>query len=355
MKKYILLALPFGLFGAENLPYFVNDIHGYLPKNQADIGVELLKMNDTIDILKIKEDEFGGNLSETSIGDMNGVHLFGRYKFNETTLGSAKYQKATVSYGAGELNNQKLEFFARKNIFSKNFALDIGMVQNKGDDIKNQDIEMINSMIGRFVGSGGSIVCSSFGCDINYKDSVGDEQSVGATIEPYISTNNLKDNTMYLRAIKSINDDISTADTYITLSHTKINTFLDSSIHHEPNTTLRNELANKGIVPYKNLDRTEKKITLGLNYSAFVGKWAMDALYEYDYFLRDNDLGYINHNHKFELNIGYEIFKNTKFFVGGKILSNQFNGEIPYLYNKYTQTSFDHKYGWAKTGLIYSF
>lgn len=355
MKKQLLLALPLGLFGASGLPYFVNDVHGYLPKNQGDIGIEVLKMNDMVDILNIKESEFGGNLKETSIGDMNGVSIFGRYKLKDDLMGSGRYQKATVSYGAGELNNQKMELFARHNILSKNFALDIGMVQNKGDAIVNKDIDMINSMITRFVGSGGSIVCSSFGCDINYKDSTGDEQTLGATIEPYISTNNLKDNTVYLRAIKSISDEISTVDTYISYGYTKINTFLDSSIHYEPNTTLQNELRNKGIAPYKNLDRTEQKITLGINYSAFVGKWAMDALYEYDYFLRDSELGYINHNHKIDINIGYKIFPNIRFFVGGKIMSNQFNGEIPYLYNKYTQTSFDHKYGWAKTGLVYSF
>ena len=33
----------------------------------------------------------------------------------------------------------------------------------------------------------------------------------------------------------------------------------------------------------------------------------------------------------------------------------QFNSSLPYLYNKYTQTQFDKKYGFAKFGLAYKF
>ncbi|MNN81568.1 hypothetical protein D3C81_1984060 [compost metagenome] len=34
---------------------------------------------------------------------------------------------------------------------------------------------------------------------------------------------------------------------------------------------------------------------------------------------------------------------------------HQFNGVIPYLYNKYTKNKYDKKYGYAKVGFVYNF
>lgn len=370
MNKLLLLALPLGLFGASGLPYFVNDIHGYLPKNQGDIGIEVLKMNDVVDILNIKEDEFGGNLSETSIGDMNGLSIFGRYKLRDDLMIGAKYQKSDISFGLGELNNKKLETYLRKNLLSKNFAVDFGIIQNSANDISPKNLNLTDNrinditnatdvtIVANIPNNDGDYICSNlYSHCLSWTKSDGQIFKEGINSSSFkdaidskdinydVTTKNMKDNTLFIRAIKSVYNDIDTVDISLAYSQTKITTEVETNIYYK----------NEELNALQNLDRNENKITLGINYSAFVGKWAMDALYEYDYFLRDDDLGYINHNHKIDINIGYEIFKNVKFFVGGKIMSNQFNGEIPYLYNKYTQTSFDHKYGWAKTGLVYSF
>lgn len=370
MKRLIYLALPITLFGG-NLPYFVSDIHGYLPKNKVDIGIEMLKMNDTLDVLGLKESEFSGNtLSETSIGDMSGIEVFGRYKFDNGWMGSAKYQNTTISFGLGDVNNKKIEAFARKNLISKTFAVDIGYIQNKANDISAQNLELTDQRINDITAStdvkivpntqniNGDFLCNNlyshcltwtksngqtFIEGINsssFKDAINSKN-----IEYDVTTKNMQDDTVYIRAIKSMMDDLDTIDIYAGFYHSQIKSQIDTNIYYKGET----------LHSIQNLDRTEQKIALGVNYSAFVGKWAMDAGYEYNYFLRDARLDYINHNHKIEINIGYEIMKNLKFFVGGKAMTNQFNGEIPYLYNKYTQTSFDHKYGWAKTGLVYSF
>jgi hypothetical protein len=77
--------------------------------------------------------------------------------------------------------------------------------------------------------------------------------------------------------------------------------------------------------------------------------------YEYDKFDRDDELGYIDFNHVINIGFSKVITKNLLFFVNGKLLYRQFNGEIPYLYNQYTQTSYDHKYGYTQMGIMISF
>ncbi|MDD5716392.1 MAG: hypothetical protein PHW64_01195 [Sulfuricurvum sp.] len=353
MKKRFLLLAPFTLF-ANQLPYFVSDKHGYLPPNNLSLGITLLNMNDQIDLLNIKENEFSGTLSETAIGDMQGGEIFSRYRFNNDWMVAGRFQQSTISYGAGELTNYQSELYARKNIGSKTFALDVGMVHNEGDDIVTRDINQINSVVSRFIGTGGKFEGSNGAYDIVYNTSQA-QLRTSATITPFISSQNLEDNTLYLRAIKSFVAGNESIDTYLSWNYTAIKTLVDSSIHYESDATLQSELTKRGITPYKNLDRSEQKIAIGVNYSAFVGKFSLDAGYEYNYFIRDSGLDYINHNHKIELSIGYKATQNLNVFIGGKAMSNQFNGEIPYLYNQYTQTSFDHKYGWAKMGIIYNF
>jgi hypothetical protein len=71
--------------------------------------------------------------------------------------------------------------------------------------------------------------------------------------------------------------------------------------------------------------------------------------------LRINCLEETNTNNIIDLDLLYDINNDISFYVGGKLMSNQFNGEIPYFYTSYTKTTFDHKYGYAKTGLIFKF
>jgi len=49
------------------------------------------------------------------------------------------------------------------------------------------------------------------------------------------------------------------------------------------------------------------------------------------------------------------IGENWMIYGGVKLMYRQFNGEIPYLYNTYTQSTFDHKYGYVRFGIGYRF
>ena len=68
---------------------------------------------------------------------------------------------------------------------------------------------------------------------------------------------------------------------------------------------------------------------------------------------RKKELNFIDYNHILKGSIGYFLNKRTILSFSGTYLHRQFNGEIPFLYNKYTQTTFDHPYGWIQFGITY--
>jgi hypothetical protein len=75
--------------------------------------------------------------------------------------------------------------------------------------------------------------------------------------------------------------------------------------------------------------------------------------YSYVRLNRDADLGYVNYNHIVRAKIDYFLKSNVILSVGGEYLHRQFNGQIPFMYNKYSQTNFDHRYGWAEVGVVF--
>lgn len=352
MKKYVIfLSLFTFAFSAQNYPYFVNDKHGFLPNNKLDLYFQSLQMNDTVDLLNLKEDELNGSsLNDSAIGDMNGYEAGLRYKIDDKSLFSIKYQNANVDYGFGSLDNQKIDMFYRRNFVSNLFALDFGFTQNKAKDMKITDIEIINSkFISKFnakiVEENGILAVNEYKV-INTED-INEEVAIYG--DPFLSINDMEDNSFYIRALRSfISDGFFSTDFFVAYYYTKIDSRLDSSFFDEP--------GMEDIIDVKtNLARDEHKLNIGLNHSWFINKWFMDITYEFDFIKRDDFLSENNTNFKLSGSLGYKIYNNMIFYMGAKVMTNQFAGEIPYLYNKYTQSSFDKKYGWAKAGLLLKF
>jgi len=93
----------------------------------------------------------------------------------------------------------------------------------------------------------------------------------------------------------------------------------------------------------------------GFNYTLESKDFIYEIGFEYDKFIRDEGLDYIDFNYIIDADISYKLSKQILLFAGAKIMYRQLNGEIPYLYNEYSQTSYDHKYGYTKYGLQYSY
>ncbi|MBN2781974.1 MAG: hypothetical protein JXQ66_01905, partial [Campylobacterales bacterium] len=72
-NKIVALALVSSLATAQNINYAQNDIHTLtIPKGKLTLNISKQLMNDTVDILNIKESEFGNSTKFDAIGDLDG-------------------------------------------------------------------------------------------------------------------------------------------------------------------------------------------------------------------------------------------------------------------------------------------
>jgi len=142
----------------------------------------------------------------------------------------------------------------------------------------------------------------------------------------------------------------SILDFYLGFKYTKITT----GISFYPN---KNSFINDSLKSYKipNMNRDEKNINIGFSYLLEKYDFIYEFNYEYDKMFRDSDISYIDYNHIVNASIGMKVMKNALVYIGGRLMMEQFNSDIPYLYNRYTKTQFDHKYGFAKIGFVYRF
>lgn len=375
-----LLTILFCVVGlnAQNINYAKHNIHTHTPKSgNIQVLGSYLKMNDTLDVLNIKESEFGtSTVNYDSLGDMDGYELELRYSISDSLMLDYTRTNENISYGENVLNNNRDEIFLRYNFLNSKMSLinglsiDIGYVKNRAKDIYIRDLDDINSMLNK--------VAKDEGVDYNIKiephplagspfphvlnDYTNDPVSPtvlgnGLELVPYFSSEDLSDESQYIRLLANITSSHLLTDFFIGYKKTKISTFVDSSLHYETDISLQNELDNRNITPYKSLNRDEKMAFVGVNisYDDAKNNMAYELYYEFDKIFRDNGLDYRDYNHIVKANISKVIDENLLLSVGGKIMMTQFSGQIPYLYNKYSQTSFDHKYGYMNIGLSYKF
>jgi len=351
MKKIVLPILIAVTSYGSNLNYAVLDKHSLvLPENKIQVRASYLKVNDTIDFLDIKESELGDNYADSfgSIGDMDGYDFNLRYGLSSKDSIFLNYQRWNVDYGDSTLNNNKIDIYNRFNIY-KTISFDIGFTQDKANPITIKSDIMLNSMINKIKPNSGIKIEN--GSIIQSDGSITTLIENGKEVAPYISIEDLESNSYYTRLLfgYSIAKN-SFLDFYLGYKFNDIKT--DISIYPKNNEDFNKEISDLNI---PNLNRTETVGTLGISYTFQLKKSIYEFNYEYNKIFRDDDLSYVNQSHILNITVAKEITNQFLLYVGGKVMFEQFNTDLPYLYNKYTQTQFDKKYGFAKVGIVYSF
>jgi len=352
MKKLTLMSLAVFSF-ATDLRYALHQNHAYsMPKNKTLITAEYQKLNNTIDVLKLKEQELGSSAAKYgAIGDLTGYKFGITYGMLDKLTLNANIAKQDIEYGAGTLTNKRFETFARYNFYQNFFAqralsIDIGMITDKADDLSYSNKALMENMAKKLINAKSVTINPN---NIKIKKQDGSLDVLTITQKPEIISKDMQDTSIYLKLLNE--HKIATA-TYVTYfikgTYTKIKTTVTA------NDELVKIAKTHGYDLVKNLDRDEKALSVGFNFSAGT-KWIFEFEYYYTRFFRDKGLDYINYNHVINMDLIKPINKRWFIFAGGKIMYRQFNGEIPYLYNKYSQTTFDHKYGYARAGVGFIF
>ncbi|MEA3316021.1 MAG: hypothetical protein U9Q30_09215 [Campylobacterota bacterium] len=351
MKKLFLPIVIATISHCDTLNYAVLDKHSsVLPENKIQIRTSYLKVNDTIDFLDIKESELGsyGDSFDT-IGDMDGYDFNLRYGLSSKNSIFINYQRWNVDYGDSTLNNNKIDIYNRFNIY-KTISFDIGYIQDKANPITIKNDKMLNSMINKIKpNSGIKIDNGSIIEDDGTITTIND--SNGNQLSPYISIEDLQSSSYYTRLLFGYNISRSSfLDFYLGYRYNDIKTKI--FIYPKTNADFNSKIEEFNI---PNLNRDETVVTLGATYTLQLKRNIYEFNYEYNKVFRDDELSYANISHILNITIAKEIRDKLLLYIGGKVMFQQFNTDLPYLYNKYTQTQFDKKYGFAKVGVVYSF
>lgn len=354
MKYYIFLLISTLSLYAKTIERTKSNIHAFLPANgEISILVGAETVNDTIDVLNIKESEFDSNsASFDSLGDMNGLDLELGYSFIDDAYLNFKVNYKELQYADATLKNLNLDLYLRYQAYqseSTAIAFDGGIAMNKANDVYSYDLSTINQTVDKIAPDKEISITNDY---ITYTDGNGVANTVSLANKPYLAIVDTYDESMYMRGIVSYKLNGSLFDAYLGFKYTKIQNGMDSSFSHEDNVDLQKEISKLSMT----LKRDEGMTYGGLGYRCTTNfKLIAEINYQFSRMFRDADLKETDINHIIDMNILYAITDKTYFFIGGKIMSNQFNGEINYLYNKYTKTTFDHKYGYANTGFIFKF
>ncbi len=336
-----------------------SDIRSFpLPQGKAAVRVNYNRINDDIDIFDIKEQELGTTANFGSIGDATGADLSLAYGYNEFYSFYYNYERLNLHYIDSVLHNNKNELYLKVNIyqnpmsFFETFSVDIGFVRNSSDDLDIKDTDQLNSMIQKV----NPIPDLSIdGSTIKYKNASLTflDPKTNEPVTPFVRIGDMADNSFYLRFLTGMEYQRNIFDLYAGLKYTTIDTKI--TIEPSDNNTLQTLLRAGGYAPV-DLGRSEKTFFLGLNYTVEFWQFIYDLNYEYlTIWGREDDIKATEDNHIFNSALSYIVNKNLLFFIGGKIMLHQFNGVIPYLYNKYTKNKYDKKYGYAKIGFVYNF
>ncbi len=334
-----------------------------IERKSPKIFFSLSKVNDTIDIFGVKDTELkGSNLKSSSIGDMSGYSLSIKYPFKKNFMFFLKNERQNIEYYDTKIKNNRIDTFLRYHLMSyktffSGFSFDIGFVSNTLNDFQVNDKNSLNSFIKKAFPNK----------NVSLKYSDGTTKFFGAPFPspkgyylaqnnkmtklkqtPYLSFYNTNDKSLYLRVLTGFNTKSYIFDIYAGYKKTKIKSYIGTT----------NEIIkyaqDRGITIQTDLDRSEEMYFAGFNHIFIYKKIMIEFNYEYEKFSRDKKLDYIDYNHIVKSFIGYR-HKRYIYFIGGKLMLRQFNGQIPYLYNKYTQTTYDHKYGYAVIGVGYRF
>jgi len=354
-KIFIALLLTVKLLSySTQIDYGLSDSHGYLLKSgKLEFKLGYLRVNDQLDIFNLKDDELSNLSSDlrATIGNMSGLESSIRYGVNRKISLFLNYDYLAIDYFKDKLKDNRLDLFLRYNISTKTFAtfnaisFDIGYRVSKADDIAVKDDFVLNYFLARlypnssFHFEDGSVATSSTKLTLYDKR--------GNKIYPAVEIRDLESLSPYIRLNTEIKiSSYSLLNLYGSLSKN----YISSEIGFYPE---NNDFLKDIYIDIPSLDREELTLESGFNYIYNYEDMLFEFGYEYSRVYREEPLKREYGSHSIDMSIVALLTREISLYMGGEILFQQFNSRIPYMYNRYTESQFDKKYGFAKFGIIY--
>ena len=330
------------------------DINSSLTQKQTiTFQLSYNRINDAIDIFNIKKTQIGSS-NYGSMGDSIGVDLKLDYKIDDVKL-TLMYDGLNIHYIDNMLKNRKLEllfsidFPPYYKFFFDNNSIDFGFITNYANDLDIKSDSTLNSMLKK-IKPNGSFYTSDGALFYDNKTVILLDR-YGNKIYPFIKISNMSDSSVYTRYTLNKEFNNNKIDIHSGVKLTKIKTTI--SLEPKDNNLLQDAIESLKI---PSLYRSEIALFGGIKHSFKYKTILFENSYEYiRVFQREDDVSYNNKNHFLNTKISKKLTDNFTVFLKAKAMLNQFNSIIPYLYNRYTKTKYDKKYGYATIGFILNF
>lgn len=331
-----------------------------LPKNKLELSLDYLSINDTLDIFDVRDNEFSDNSSidSASLGDLQGSRLWLNYGLFPKTMLTAGVAYKDMDYESTSLSLTSLDLSLRQMLMDSEYpflpfaiTMDLGVHADIGNDLIFTSDTDINRMIDRLTDQNISV-------EINDQYVIFHRKTDGSEISLYVPREGRPDPNVSIEEMQDISPFIRLTagemfknifpNVFLEYGHTFITTRIDSSL---PAYFPEEMKASIPDLPM-NLDREENYLKIGANLLAKLPFNFMAGV-EYNYLklFRDSNLYYIDYNQIVNADLFYRLTDRITFNVGGSYYERQLNGILPFFYNEYTQTTFDHKYGVVRFGV----
>lgn len=328
-----------------------------LPVGAAEVSAFHLRMDDHIDLFDFREREVSAQTARafSGLGDLKGARLLANWGVLPATQLHGEYSWRNLDNGLLRMDIDSYELSARQLLHPQApgrpaVLLDFGGRVNRAGDSVIRSVAEIDLFVKR----------------INRNYSVSETPShlvlgTGSATAFFpkantpalqVSVEDMVDMTPFVRATCGVSLGAWEPALFIELGRSWIDSSIDSNLNTIVGTSFSSVAAD---FPLK-LDREENYAKAGFNLYG-PGPFGTQGNLRYEYLRLDRPSGLdaVNYNHILKADLVMPLTPRWALNLGATYYRRQLNGVIPFLYNRYTQTSYDHDYGTAHLGVVASF
>ena len=331
-----------------------------LPHKRVELSLDHIRIDDAIDIFDIREEEVPKAKSEwhETVGDMQGFRGTVNIGVLEGSNLHTEYTYRKIDYGVSNLAVNSYEISWKQHLPADTyggavfFAIDGGIRYNFSDDQEFTEESQINAALNRFVDRVEIQLDQDHVRFQKTTDSGIQTETVdrNGKPEPKVINSDMYDYSPFIRFTAGRIVGPLFPNLFVEYGSTKISSSLDFSMKDDIPSSVADRFPDLPI----DLNRHEDYIRTGLCI-LWKNPYLFMARLEYNYLklFRESGIGYVDDNHIIKADINYFITTSLILNFGGVYFHRQYNGIIPFMYNEYTQSTFDHRYGRVHLGMTY--
>lgn len=328
-----------------------------LPVGVVELTALHLRMDDHIDLFDFREREISAQTAKTfsGLGDLKGARLLANWGVFAATQLHGEYSWRNLDNGLLKMDIDSYELSVRQLVRSASagraaWAVDFGTRINRSGDQNIRSIAEIDLFVKRInrnysVSQSPSHLIISNGPGTAFFPRAN-------TPQLQVSVQDLFDITPFVRVTSGWSLGAWEPALFVELGRSWVDSSIDSNLNTIVGTTFASVAAD---FPLK-LDREENYAKAGFNLHGPGPLGTLGNLrYEYLRLDRPSSLDAVNYNHILKADLVLPVTPVWALNLGATYYRRQLNGVIPFLYNRYTQSSYDHDYGTVHLGLVARF